>query len=207
MNPTKFFEAQLKELVNDCLFGQFHYRTWHRLHRSFGSETETMDVAPLFFEGTAEAHLNSVKLHLFRLLDDAKGSTSIYELIKYAENNKKMFWNQVKLDNTLERHSKLLSKIKPTIENLRKHRKKHFIHKSKEYLNTGYERLYKEYSATYKDYEEVLKTIGKILNDYLKLFKDGEHSFEYLGEDEEFEDLKLYLRKGIEAIEKENEKL
>ena len=171
MNPTKFFEEQLNELDQDCFFGHVHYRTWRRLNKSFGSELETMEVASSFFVSTAEAHLNSVRLHLFRLLDDAKDSTSIFELIKYAENNKEIFRNQVRLDKALERHHKLLTKLNPTIENLRKHRKKHFIHKSKEYLNIGFDRLYKEYSATYKDYEKVLITIGEILNDYLELFE------------------------------------
>jgi len=207
MNPEKFFEAQLKELVQDCLYGQFHYRTWQRLNQSFGREKETMEVASLFFVGTAEAHLNSTRLHLYRILDNGSKVNSIYNLIKFAEINKEIFSNQSKLNRILEKHHKLLTTLNPIIENILKHRNKHFIHKSKEYLNLGYERLYKEYSGTYKDYREILEVIGEILNDILWLFKDGEFSFKFIDEDADFENLRYYLKKGINAAEKENKYL
>jgi hypothetical protein len=203
MNPTKFFEAQLKELVHDCLYGQLHYRTWQRLNRSFGNELETMEVASLFFESTAVAHLNSARLHLYRLLDVAKGSTSIYEIIKFAENNKEIFPNQVKLDSTLERHRKLMIKLKPSVENIREQRKKHFVHKSKKYLNIGYDKLYTEYSATYKDYEEVLIATSEMLNDYLVLLNKAPFYIGFPMEQDDFENLKYYLNKGIKAVEEE----
>ena len=206
MNPSKFFETQLKELVHDCLYGQLHYRTWRRLNKSFGGEADTMGVAVLFFVSTAEAHLNSCRLHLFRLLDDSKGSLSLKGLIKFAEENKGIFKREAKLNSTIVRHHKILDDLKPTINNLLEHRKKHFIHKSKEYLQRGYDKLYEEYNSTYKDYENVLTNFGEILNDYLELFKDETIIFRFLSENEEFENLKYFIRKGRVKVKEEIDK-
>lgn len=197
MTPNKFFEAQLNELVHDCLYGHLHYRIWQRLNRGFGEEGDIFIVASLFFTSTAEAHLNSCRLHLFRILDDSKGSLSLKGLIKFAEENKGIFKREANLNSAIDRHYKILNDLEPTINNLLKHRKKHFIHKSKEYLLKGYEKLYGEYNSTYKDYQNVLNNVGEILEDYQGLFKEESFIFGFVGENEEFEKLKYYIKKGI----------
>jgi len=206
MNPTKYFEKQLRELVIECLYGQLHFRTWKKLGESFLSDSEIWEVASLFFVSTAEAHLNSSKLHLFRLLDKTKGSISVYKLIDYARNHKNIFPNQEGLDIILKKHSEILKDLEPTINNLKKHRDKHFIHKSNEYFVKGYKILYQEFKSSYKGYGKVLTSIGNIFNDYSALINNSSFSFGFMEEDNEFENLKKYLQQGLEVIKGEYRK-
>jgi hypothetical protein len=130
---------------------------------------------------------------------------SIFSLIKFAENHDEIFKQQDDYNVIFNNHHKLLSSVSLKIQNLNKKRDKHFIHKSNEYLDKGYEKLYQEYLVNYKDYKILFEIFGKIINDYFGLLNDGKQtSFEIIGEDDEFESLILFLRKGIETIEKEN---
>jgi hypothetical protein len=72
VSPKKFFETQLEELMDDCLHGLMYFRASQRLNETFEKDANTIEAAVHFFVITSIAHLNSTKLHLFRIIDDAK---------------------------------------------------------------------------------------------------------------------------------------
>ncbi|MBK6913005.1 MAG: hypothetical protein IPH11_04815 [Ignavibacteriales bacterium] len=163
-----------------------------------------MELFPLFFEFTAEAHFNCTRLHLFRIIDDTKGANSIKALVEFAEKHPEFFSSEIRFKDVIQRHKKLLKEAKPKIDILLKQRHKHFIHKSNEYLISGYDNLYKEYKSSYLDYFELLELIGRMLNEYLENLKGESYFFSVMDEQQEFDALINSLNKGTEIIEKTN---
>lgn len=202
MKPYDLFNKKLYELIQECIKGQIHYRLWKRLNESFGKEKNTIELFPLFFQFTAEAHFNCTRLHLFRIIDDTKGANSIKALIEFAEKHPEFFSSEIRFEEVIQRHKKLLKEAKPKIDILLKQRHKHFIHKSNEYLVIGYDNLYKEYKSSYVDYFELLESIDRMLNEYLDILKGESYFVIVKNEQQEFDALINSLKKGTEIIEK-----
>ena len=208
MSPKVFFQTQLDELIRDCLYGQMHFRAWQKINEALRRKTEALEVSPLFFNSTLLAHLNSTRLHLFRLLDTWKGAISIFDLIEYANKNKvSIFKNIGEFDVLYEQHKKRLNSFENLIKSLPEQRNKGIYHKSKDYITRGFDKLYEEYKTTYSDYDKILGAIGEILNDYLGLLEDREYSLKFVDEDIEFYNLLHFIVKVMEAADKEDRNL
>lgn len=139
------------------------------------------------------------------MFDESKGAVSIISLLKFVEKNEKIFNNGLIVKQVLKRQNERLDFIKPKLYSLNKHRNNEFIHKSNEYLQRGFEALHAEYSITNSDFEEIFNMTEIILKDYWSLLGKKEFTFERPGEEEEFSNLKKYLRKGIATIRNENQ--
>lgn len=169
MDKKIFFRKHLDILYDNCFQGMLHIKVWNDIDKNLTNNL--YNRYSLFWLSTLKAQLEAAQLHLLKLFDKSKKSISIYELIKYAEENKDLLFKpgDCKLLVTeLNDYSFEIQKYDDQIKNLIDIRNNHFVHLSKKHV-TNYDKFYSEYSTIRENINEILQICSEPLYTFKQL--------------------------------------
>jgi hypothetical protein len=183
------FKTLLVSLWDDLLFANIHFLIFQEIGRSGVKRIEEINISPVFWRLTIEAHAQMALVRLLRVYDQHKAGLHLLRLLQTVHFNQWLFTpDQFRkrltgnpsaeewlteigvLDLTqLEKDIHFVSTANPKVENLKQWRDRVTFHKDPRHILTG-KPFEQKNPLPYADIEELIKKGFEILNRYSLYF-------------------------------------
>ncbi len=186
------FEAYQRRLRDELNTASWHFAIWKHLQNLRKDYLRELNQAPAFFQLTMRAHFLETVMRLCKFFDDPedkKGdSLSIYEFLKFVEQNRHLFYKKAILrriqpeydhegkvlksklrshkivtSGEIQRHRSKIERL--PIKNLRKLRHKSFAHIDKKFVQKDID-VFKKYPVKISDIDKTIEALHRLLNRY-----------------------------------------
>jgi len=183
------FTKYYKTILDNCMTGFLFLKILGHQKKFFEENPEERNLLPLFFNINYYAHFYSFLSHLFLIIDKNTRGATIFQFIKYIEDNLDEFppKNKNLIKEEIDKDKIYLHSKKQTIIKLRKIRNQAHFHQDIEFADDFNKHVYiKLKDIPIQELEKLIRKIYKMVKQYKSLFLEKETKKSELNEIEKY---------------------